>query len=479
MTLLTDLSTLLELENTEQVTTFRFECDDLLMWPYIRFTLFDALIRDQLATQSVSTSEIKTKKSPGQILRFVTDSITQSPYTLNQKSPALFFCAPKKLMQKPEGYYDRIIDPLAHKIPGSFCMERPTELHYFKPRAFQNISYWGLPFLVQKTRVSLKQLSKKDLTHIENLLHFIKNHPVSSGLKTATLTLIKNKLIHISAGLSFEKKLFETLLKRTKPELIFFEDGMYGMQSHLIKWAKDHRIVTCEPQHGLISPTHPAYTVSAYLGQSAQYKQQCPDYFLSYGEAWTNGLNLPIPAYPIGNPFRAIQLQDLKTEQQPKTSQTILLCSGGMQPDLIRDFGLKLVDYAAQRNATIIVRPHPVEYSEAEKRYGELLSKPGVSLCREANLYKRLASTDMLIGDASTVLYEAIGIVPNIHVLNNPLSQSYLWPHREAFSWITTPDDLDSDTPKTQHTLNPEEFWATDWETRFEDFLKKTLKQGY
>ena len=76
---------------------------------------------------------------------------------------------------------------------------------------------------------------------------------------------------------------YRSLLDRVRPRLVLLEQGCYsdlGVFNHV---AREMAIRVAEPQHGLISSGHDAYSYAATLRDSPEYRTYLPHDFLGYG----------------------------------------------------------------------------------------------------------------------------------------------------------------------------------------------------
>jgi len=51
---------LFEFENNPELLEFKFEFDDILMWPFIRYSLFQGVINQELGLQQAHSNKKKT-----------------------------------------------------------------------------------------------------------------------------------------------------------------------------------------------------------------------------------------------------------------------------------------------------------------------------------------------------------------------------------------------------------------------------------
>jgi hypothetical protein len=89
--------------------------------------------------------------------------------------------------------------------------------------------------------------------------------------------------------------------------------------------------------------------------------------------------------------------------------RTILVVSSVGEPERTSDFVLALAN-ALLDGWNIRFRPHPSELAAVAQRYPALLAANRVTIDRRGEVYESLAESRIVIGVASTVLFEAAGM---------------------------------------------------------------------
>jgi hypothetical protein len=195
----------------------------------------------------------------------------------------------------------------------------------------------------------------------------------------------------------------ERLLDRVRPELVI--NVVHYNWSALALTARAHRrgLPVAELQHGTVSPEHIAYNVGC-----GKVSPTTPDYFLSFGEFWSDmvqGLGLTPARVPaIG--FSWLENRMAGAPRAP--SQTLLVLSQ-------RSIGVELsrlaVDVAqrlAPRGWRVIYRLHPGEVADWRQRMPWL---DGASLevsTGQLDLYRQFGEVGAQLGVYSTALFEGV-----------------------------------------------------------------------
>jgi hypothetical protein len=230
--------------------------------------------------------------------------------------------------------------------------------------------------------------------------------------------------------------------------------------------ARDRGIRVAEFQHGLVTRNHDAYNVTPRLAASPGYRATQPNTFLAYGRWWNDQFNAPVDERVVlGNPART----DALRSWAPAGERTKLLVLG----DGI-DTAASLELFASLKSqipapVRVVYRPHPLE------RPSELVaSLEAGDVDRERDLYASFASTRLVVGEASTALYEAIGLVPEIYAWDTPKSRFYLGDH--PFGMLDDSVGLTSESlterPASGTRGVATDYWAEGWETALQSFVE-------
>jgi hypothetical protein len=260
-------------------------------------------------------------------------------------------------------------------------------------------------------------------------------------------------------------RLYSGIFGKVQPRLAIVEEGCYGHMAVFNSVARDHGVRVAEFQHGMVTRGHDAYNVAPALISSEAYRQTQPHAFLGYGDWWLDQIAAPLDERTaIGNPHRAAVLRDWSPE--PNRSSIVVL-GDGVETDAHLEFAAHLAGLASSQSR-VVFRPHPLEIH----RMGDGL---GVEVDREVDLYSSLANAQAVVAEASTALFESVGLVPRVFAWDTPKSRFYLGSH--PFESITDPADLVKKLadPIPDYGAVGASLWADDWEGRFREYLGSTL----
>jgi hypothetical protein len=195
-----------------------------------------------------------------------------------------------------------------------------------------------------------------------------------------------------------------------------------------------------------------------------------PDYFFSYGEFWSEAVDLPVPeenVYVIGYPHME------QTYEQyadcPTNEQIVVISQPSVGEELSR-LAATLSD-SARLSAPIVYKLHPKEYEDWRERYPWLTDSGVDIVSEEPSLYQLFAESTAQIGvhstalfeglrfDLDTYLFEQLGVGAVEYLLSNGYAETF--GSAEEFSTLYRGTDPFSPRVDTEH------FFASDSVERF------------
>lgn len=199
----------------------------------------------------------------------------------------------------------------------------------------------------------------------------------------------------------FQQDELQRLIDRTQPKILFYDNGSYTYNCEPIGLMKDAGVYVVEPQHGWVGPSHPAYNFGK-LFERPELRRGLPDEVLTFGSFWTDGIRHPGRVTSIGKPHLERQAA-LAPHKRP---QQILVVSSRTDPPATDAFVMQL-RAGLPESWSIVFRPHPGEREQTAERYPRLFAADGVSVDVEPDVYESLKRSRVVLGEASTVLFEA------------------------------------------------------------------------
>ncbi len=193
----------------------------------------------------------------------------------------------------------------------------------------------------------------------------------------------------------------QRMLERMKPKIVVYDNGSYTYNGESIGLMKDHGAYVVEPQHGWIGPSHAAYNYGRIFADPS-LRRALPDELLTFGSYWSNSIRHPGKTTVIGKPHLERQAASVPS-MRPRQ---LLVVSSRTEPQRTDAFvvGLRA---AVGSEWSVVFRPHPGELAETEERYPLLAADAGVLIDRAPDVYESLKQSAVVIGEASTVLFEA------------------------------------------------------------------------
>ena len=271
------------------------------------------------------------------------------------------------------------------------------------------------------------------------------------------------------ASYPMRARLFSGLFRKVQPRLAIVEEGCYGHMAVLNSVARDHGVRVAEFQHGMVTRGHDAYNVAPMLAGSQAYNRTQPHAFLGYGDWWLDQFSAPVrERVAIGNPHRSRALGGWSARSDRRS---IIVLGDGVETDAHIVFAARLASIAPS-SYRVAFRPHPLEAHRIREH------ALGVEIDRDTDLYASLASAQVVIAEASTALFEAVGLVPRVFAWDTPKSRFYLGAH--PFERALDPADLTAklSVPRPNDGPAGASIWADDWESRFGQYLERTLNPG-
>ena len=408
-----DIETLLRIENNPDIISYRFNADDFLIWPLVRYRIF---------SQAMDYNQYLSKRSTVKkyrLVKYIVNNFLNYPGFVRNKKILIFGTGVTNIKIN-NNYFNRIHDYYNLVFPDdTVFLESSDNFEYRKPRAFKNTYYYDYMKIMSVLKSKLvTHVDEKTTKAIDNFIEFL-NKNFAMGFDQTFYEMIKNSLIKEATRLSYMKSYFLKLLDRIQPKIVFLEDAHYGGQSYIIKWAKERGIVTAEFQHGTVSKSDPAYNYGEGVRNSKEYKKYVPDYLLTYGEYWNSQVRIPGKTYVVGNPHFYESIKRYENIKEEK--DTILIIS---QWTLTKEF-IEITEYLAKhfKNKKIIFKMHPGEMDNF-CMIEPLENFPNVQIKKDGDIYELLAKCENVVGCYSTAIFEALAFdKKKIYVLENSFSR--------------------------------------------------------
>jgi len=459
------LKKLLEIEKEEKILEYRFNFDNFLMWPVIRWAVFSQAINDYEEQTIKSTPKIP------QLLKYAINILIKYPYFVKNTDIMAFGKTVSNVLVDKQ-YFHRIHDYYNFVFPeNTIFFEEPNNFEYKKPRAFKKTYYYDYIRIMPILRTKLnKNIDIEQIRTINAFVDYLKTN-FDKKFDDSFYETIKTRLIKEGKRLKYRKKYFMKLLDKIKPKVLFLNCAHYGGESYIIKWAKERGIITAEFQHGVVSKMHPAYNYGDGILNSEEYRKYTPDYFLTYGEYWNKQIKIPGNTYVVGNPHfheSIKRYKDIKEEEN-----TILIVSQGT---LTKEF-VETAKYLASefKDKKIVFKMHPGEM----KNYN--LIKPleafrNIEIQKDGDIYELLAKYESIVACYSTTVFEALAFNKRIYLLDNSYSKNYI-PKEIGirFKNFTELRDLIKNKVKNENEQDIEYYFNSNWKENYKKFIEQEI----
>lgn len=210
------------------------------------------------------------------------------------------------------------------------------------------------------------------------------------------------------------------LMDRVRPRIVFFDNGSYTYHGEAIGRIKDAGAYVVEPQHGWIGPSHPAYN----YGKAFDYpvlRRALPDEVLTFGPYWSQSIRHPARITAMGKPHLERQIASAPADRPRR----LLVVSSRTDP-LATDAFVVGLRAGLDDEWSVLFRPHPGELSTVRTRYPELSLTAGVEIDDVPDVYDTLKRSRVVIGEASTVLFEARAFGCQVIARDSPFAESVI-----------------------------------------------------
>lgn len=380
--------------------------------------------------------------------------------------------------ERREGrWYNRYADPLIDAAPGSaVALTDIYDWRWNMPRHHDRILY-HTPIQVAaalKGRFAsrrIRMIAEAVVAMASERAHALLGWEIGSTRRAAFTTWAAAKL----AAVPLRYGAYQRLLHRARPRLLLSLAACYGPQAPLIAAARDLDIVTAEFQHGSISSGHDAYNFAPSVIRSEAYRRTLPQYLLTYGAWWSAQISAPVERIEIGYPARAEKLAGVHAATEER--RTVLILSDGIEFDLYLDLARTVASAVAGAGLGVALRPHPLERRVVLERYGGRIDD--ILIDAAPDIYTSFASAHTVISELSTGLFEAVGVVDRIVLLDTAKARfAYpTHPFAAATSIAQVIEWLSGSFPATP-AIEEHELWAPEWRRNYEWFLANKVGIG-
>lgn len=454
---------LLSVEDAPEILSFR-TAEDEPLWLYMRYpVLYDILSRKYLQAEVLSASRPLGLAA----LQYMAKAEMHNLFCRRERKSILLYTTSRGIVQDGK-YKNQYVDDFMNCFPSlTFSIEHPPlDWKWYANRGNQDIVYNGIN-LALSSAAAKHTADRRAAQQAKKLFAFVKQK-VQYALRLELSAdeedyAIRQCLYEYHRIVLHSQWLLKQALKR-KTKLAVIVGGSYSRYAYMIRKLKEAGIRTADLQHGYITNANTVYNYAESLLRKDDIKSAVPDYLLTYGSWWNTQTNLPYrQKIVIGSPFRT---NSIKRFQRNSSGKTVVLIGCARNTAEYLALARELCDRL--EGYQVIFRPHPAERYEVSRRLNGKTAEYQIDF--SPDLYSLLQKTDFLISEISTVLFEAIGLVPHCMIWRTPYS-SFILP-RSPFQDFTTSDELIRliQTPAVQE-MSASDFWDENWEKNYRRFI--------
>jgi hypothetical protein len=464
------LERLLEIEGSAEILEFRFATRDTMIWPFVRWAiLMDGVVSDYTRRDGINWGVEQKLKM---LFRYLWTNLRSSALLL-PKSRVLYIAKGKALVNRGGRYSNRITDPLATISGEQSSIIESTGIAGLRiPRTAERVGYYDLLKSGGERLARARRIEYEDLRTIGRFYEFLRSRALLEQ-SAEGLRWLERELAKLSRALTFRYRMYDRLLTRIGPSVLIVECGHYGEHADLIRMAHERGIFVAEPQHGFVGPSHPAYNFSGAVAQNKEFGRYFPDKFLVYGEFWGEQIRIPGRYEVIGNPwFEEMSSVCVDNEVRSGVPPALLVVSNGADFDAVANKAIKIAD-GDPEGWRISLRPSPRDKGRISAVTKAALEEKGIELSYCDNLYQDICAADCVIGDFSTVLFEAKALAKPVFVLEGDYSEYLLQQQKPNIFEVVSPQECRaSELLSRAPDVLEQRMFAKGWKENYGRFLK-------
>ncbi len=439
-----------EFEQNESL--FKISVDGLCIWELVRYETFQEIQQQTGTGRAHSTINPNSKKNQLKGIKLWIKNLFYRNPLLTNESDIIFLGHPRRKKEQDGYWWDIYCDPIHETCKlDSIHFERTYLLEHKSPAKTEPLRYLDLldygGTILRKIGFSNSKLNSKESKELFNIENKINSE---FGVNIDLTKKIHNKL----SDRCSRRWLYEILLEKINPEIVVVVVS-YDKEI-FIEACKRLRIPVVELQHGVIHSDHIGYSFD-----NTRKKELFPDYLLTWGEFWNEGIEFPIPServIPVGYPY--LQQAKQRYENIGSKNQILFISQGTIGAELSQ-FALQVAQHP-DMDYDIVYKLHPGEYDRWKDEYPWLVdSEFEIIDDSDTPLYQLFAESSVQIGVYSTAIYE--GLMFNLETyIYNCSGSEILRPLIEqgVAQLISSANELESVIGKKDQIFNPDYYFS-------------------
>ena len=436
------------------------EINGFPVWTLIRGRVMDSLFSEGMGASSGGDVSRWRRINPKlwskylKTLRFLASH--QNDYS------SIFFKPGLDWFQKY--YYSRVKNPL---IAESLWRGITSEEEWRSSDTFILTDPLMIYAALQARRITLPNPAEKQLSEL--IATLINAFKLPESRRESLETHLRKSL---KSALVLPPLLEKHIFPRISGKFAILHQACYlGGEAILTRALHDAGFTVAEPQHGMISQSdYPYQYPESFVNNPDHPAHRCfPDYLLVFGEYWRTQINIPSKTVITGFPQlseKAAHMDSRKIDVR----QILIVSQFTVSAQMVELAETVARAYPQHR---IIFKLHPNEI-EMPERFTSLHAFRNVSIRGLENIHDLIAHSAIIIGMYSTTLFEA-QVFPGKRVF---YLENLFFTCKLGASF-TTPDELIAliaDPDRGQAEYPYDYFFAPDWESRIDAFLREHVE---
>ena len=472
----------LAFENEGHVLTFRYRYHNMLIWPFIRNVVWNAIYKSIYGDNAGLVDSTVQNMTKGRIFSYKWDQffkVSKNPLFSHKQTDILYLYHVLGNVKDENGfYYNRIYDDFVALHDSTAIIESAPLFRHFYPKKYKTFEADSIEILCA-FHEKIAILNRKDRETIDRFIAYLDSE-LPFEIHDPWRRIIRVELERYAKNMKLIYSYYRKVFMNHSPKLVFVAQACDG--SHMackIKVLRDLGIPSAEIQHGLISDSHFAYNYSQAIYDSAEYLEYMPDFFLTFGHFWERLIRLPVKTVVLGN---ANFNRNFEREYSEKTVEGSKKISSKERNILIlpsdTESYVELIEYIRENmpDKRLFVKVHPTKKQQYEML--KKLEDDYVGVYIKENINYFFGQTEIVIGDNSTALYEAAALGKQVIIWNTERSGSI---HRAVGRWFNGKEELvellKTEWKDIEPEIRPEDIFARDSKERYTEFISKYITE--
>ena len=398
---------------------------DIMIWPLLRWPVATAAATAELGIDSVPSTSVAEKA--WRALAALLPNRAASRRVRRHRDVLFVVSGTTTVPAKAGGRDNWLVQRHAEAIAPRALVVQDAPLNADTPAAerpsFEPTVTFHDAMAEAELIARFAPLSSAALGSVERSAHEILrllDLPLAPARKAA---IVRRLVIRVNRARHIERR-FARLLDAVQPRLVVMQTAAYGDRSPQIALLKAAGVTVAELQHGWIGPSHAAYNYGSAAAQEP-LRSRLPDVLLTFGSFWSAGLRGPFGTEVVGRP--ALDDARATVPALSERDRHVTVVSSVTDAEATTKFTLAVRD-ALPPEWSVRFRPHPIERPTVARRYPLLAAADRIRFDVDRDLYAAMRNSRAVIGEASTVLYEALAMGCPVLVRDSPIARFYADP---------------------------------------------------